>query len=85
MEVVLTNGTVVEASAEENEDLFVTLNGSGGSLGITTHFYLQTFETNLIWTWDKQWPESAGELFVGALKRWTDNVKNYPNAPAIVF
>ncbi|KAK7427354.1 hypothetical protein QQZ08_006123 [Neonectria magnoliae] len=41
-EVVLANGTIVKASAEENADLFWAVRGAGRSFGIVTEFQFQT-------------------------------------------
>lgn len=85
MEVVLGNGTIIETSEEENSDLFIALKGGGSNFGIVTRIDLGTFETHPIWQMRKQYPEAAGGPFVGALKRWTDGLENYPNGSAIVF
>ncbi|KAH8660131.1 FAD binding domain-containing protein [Xylariales sp. PMI_506] len=42
-EVVLSNGSVVYANADENADLFKALKGGGSNLGIVTRFDLRTF------------------------------------------
>ncbi|KAL2757272.1 hypothetical protein ACRALDRAFT_2131719 [Sodiomyces alcalophilus JCM 7366] len=44
-EVVLADGSVVEANADENEDLFKALKGGGSNLGIVTRFDMRTFTT----------------------------------------
>jgi hypothetical protein len=49
--VVLSNSTVVTASATENSDLFWSLRGAGAAFGIVTHFTFKTFdapESNLV-------------------------------------
>jgi hypothetical protein len=42
-EVVLSNGTIVTASADENPDLFTALKGGGNNFGIVTSYTLQTY------------------------------------------
>ncbi|KAM0561947.1 hypothetical protein ACHAPJ_002388 [Fusarium lateritium] len=42
-EVVLADGSVVEANAKENADLFKSLKGGGSNLGVVTRFDLRTF------------------------------------------
>ncbi|KAK1658344.1 FAD binding domain-containing protein [Colletotrichum godetiae] len=42
-EVVLANGSMVEATAEENADLLKALEGGGSNLGIVTRFDVRTF------------------------------------------
>lgn len=85
VEVVLANGTILETSAEEHPDLFLALKGGGDNFGIVTRYDLQTFDTKLIWQLSKSYPESAGAPFIGALKRWTDGLEDYPHGSAIVF
>lgn len=41
LEVVLANGTIVAASATQNEDLFKVLKGGGNNFGIVTSFLIQ--------------------------------------------
>ncbi|OLN85065.1 Bifunctional solanapyrone synthase 6 [Colletotrichum chlorophyti] len=42
-EVVLANGSIVEANTRENTDLFKALKGGGNNLGIVTRFDMRTF------------------------------------------
>ncbi|KAF5010319.1 hypothetical protein FDECE_3524 [Fusarium decemcellulare] len=44
-EVVLADGSVVEANPKENTDLYKALKGGGNNLGIVTRFDLRTFTT----------------------------------------
>ncbi|KAI0402195.1 hypothetical protein F4802DRAFT_608839 [Xylaria palmicola] len=43
-QVVLASGSVVNANADENPDLWVALRGGGNNLGIVTRFDFRTFE-----------------------------------------
>lgn len=49
--VVLANGSVVEASLEQNQDLFWAIRGAGPNFGIVALWRLRTFAapTNLTW------------------------------------
>lgn len=42
-EVVLADGSIVEANAKHNKDLYKALKGGGSNLGIVTRFDLRTF------------------------------------------
>ncbi|KAM5347257.1 hypothetical protein ACJ41O_010262 [Fusarium nematophilum] len=44
-EVVLADGSIVEANEKQNKDLFKALKGGGSNLGIVTRFDLRTFTT----------------------------------------
>ncbi|OTA55078.1 Glucooligosaccharide oxidase [Hypoxylon sp. EC38] len=48
-EVVLSNGAIVNANADENNDLFWALKGGGPNFGIVTRFDVYTIPVNEIW------------------------------------
>ncbi|OOF94119.1 hypothetical protein ASPCADRAFT_208674 [Aspergillus carbonarius ITEM 5010] len=48
-EVVLANGTIVNANADENPDLLIALRGGSNNLGVVTRVDLTTFEQGLLW------------------------------------
>lgn len=48
-EVVLADGTVAKATADENADLFWALKGGSSNFGIVTQFKLRTFESTGVW------------------------------------
>ncbi|PWY70813.1 putative oxidoreductase [Aspergillus sclerotioniger CBS 115572] len=48
-EVVLANGTVVNANADENPDLLVALRGGSNNLGVVTRVDLTAFEQGPLW------------------------------------
>ncbi|KAI1308548.1 putative oxidoreductase [Xylaria venustula] len=48
-EVVLANGTIVEANETENADLWWGLRGGSNNLGIVTRIDLRTFEQGNLW------------------------------------
>lgn len=83
-EVVLANGTIVEANADQHVDLFKVLKGGGSNFGIVTRFDVQAFDTRPIWRSAKNYKEDAGESMIGALKRFTDAIEGYQNGSAVV-
>ena len=48
-EIVLADGQVVTASAQQNEDLFWGIRGGGGNFGIVTSFDYQLYQVNTVW------------------------------------
>ncbi|KAI9146840.1 FAD-dependent monooxygenase CTB5 [Paramyrothecium foliicola] len=85
IEVVLANGTIIEANQKHNSDLFKVLKGGGSGFGIVTRFDLYTFNTNPILHSVREYPETASKQFYGALERWTDGIEYYPSGSAIIF
>lgn len=49
-EVVLSDGAVVNANRNENEDLFFALRGGGNSFGVVTRIDFETYEQGLLWS-----------------------------------
>jgi FAD/FMN-containing dehydrogenase len=48
-EVVLANGTVVEANKSCNSDLFWALKGGSSNFGLVTRFDIQTIKSPMVW------------------------------------
>lgn len=48
--VVLSDGTLVEASASKNSDLFWALRGAGHNFGIVTSFVVNAYDIKTDWT-----------------------------------
>lgn len=48
-EVVLANGTVIEANKTSNPDLWIALRGGSNNFGIVTRFDLETFQQGHFW------------------------------------
>lgn len=84
-QIVLADGSIVVASADENQDLHQALKGGGNNFGIVTRFYMRTFPTNPIWQATLVHEEDQFAGHIAAFKKWIDNVENYQCSSAILF
>lgn len=55
VEMVLPNGTIIEASNSTNPDLFAAIKGGGNSFGIVTAFTVQAYPIGQIWGGNLVW------------------------------
>ncbi|EAQ84426.1 hypothetical protein CHGG_08440 [Chaetomium globosum CBS 148.51] len=70
VELVLGNGTVVEASAQENPDLFWALKGGGPNYGIVTRFDLFTIPIQKVYAEVVFYAPADTPTFLRALADW---------------
>ncbi|KAI1347635.1 FAD-binding domain-containing protein [Xylaria sp. FL0043] len=69
-EIVLANGTITNANASQNADLFWALKGGGPNFGIVTRYDLLTVPVRDIWyRWDA-YPIDQAEKVLDALFAW---------------
>ncbi len=68
-QVVLADGRVVTASADENEDLFWAIRGGGGNFGVVTSFVFQAHPVGTVLAGIVLHPAAAAP---GAIRRWRD-------------
>lgn len=62
-EVVLADGSVVNANDNSNPDLAIALRGGGNNFGIVTKFTARTFPQNKVWFGHLfHWPSAADRL-----------------------
>jgi FAD/FMN-containing dehydrogenase len=59
-EVVLANGDIVRASADEHPDLYWALRGGGGNFGVVTSFLFRLHEVGTIFGGPTFWPADQG-------------------------
>ncbi len=76
-EVVLADGSVVRASAEENADLFWGIRGGGGNFGIVTEFEFRLHELGpIVLAGLALWPLDRAREVMSA---WRDIVDEAPD------
>ncbi|KAK8139408.1 hypothetical protein PG984_002788 [Apiospora sp. TS-2023a] len=87
-EVVLADGRVVDANADENADLWRALKGaSGGNFGIVTRFDVRALPNEGLWAGmllsEANSQNSADH--VAAMKKFTDDSERFPDSSYIVL
>lgn len=69
-QVVLADGTTIEANADENSDLFWSLKGGGPNFGIVTRFDMHTIPSTDLWYTAYMYsPDKAPEL-LDSMAQW---------------
>ncbi|KAE8350517.1 hypothetical protein BDV28DRAFT_37210 [Aspergillus coremiiformis] len=79
-ELVLANGTVVNATRSRYSDLWMALKGGSNSFGIVTNFVFQTFPLGAIWGGDIYYNISTIDAQLEAFYRFTSNPSYDTNA-----
>jgi hypothetical protein len=75
VDMVLTDGSFVTASADQNEDLFWAVRGGGGNFGVITSFKFQLHPVSTIIGGPTLWPiDQAGEV----LRFYSEFTRNAP-------
>ena len=75
VDVVLADGKLVTASAEENADLFWAVRGGGGNFGVVTSFLFKAGNAGTVYGGPIFWPlEKSSEV----LKWWRDFILKAP-------
>jgi FAD/FMN-containing dehydrogenase len=74
-DVVLADGRVVHASADEHPDLFWALRGGGGNFGVVTSFQFRLHEVGTVFAGPTFWAVEHGAEVLSAYREFL------PNAP----
>ncbi|KAJ3467374.1 hypothetical protein FSOLCH5_004157 [Fusarium solani] len=89
-QLVLANGEIVEANANENADLWQAMKGGTGNFGLITRIDMIPIEFEdrsnpVIWGGNLLYTPEAGPAVIDALLDFTDNVKNDEDSSSIVY
>lgn len=83
-QVVIADGSIVNANNASHPDLYFALRGGGNNLGIVTRFDLATFPHGLMWGGMVLHPISANVSVYNALYWFNKNAAADPKAALIV-
>ena len=76
-EVVLASGQIVNANADENNDLWRALRGGSNNFGVVTRFDMRTFPQGKIWAGYIVYPISTLNTHLQALASMPDHFDPY--------
>ncbi|GAD98369.1 hypothetical protein PVAR5_7061 [Paecilomyces variotii No. 5] len=78
-QVVLADGSIIEANKSKNSDLFFLLKGGGNNFGIITRFDVATFPSHDIWDGIITYSKSETDELVSAMVDFIKNLHGEPN------
>ncbi|OSS44887.1 hypothetical protein B5807_09374 [Epicoccum nigrum] len=84
-QVVLADGSIVNANKTSNADLFRALKGGSSNFGIVTRYDMETFGNEDLWGGIVTYPASTADHHFKALVNFGLNPDRDPNAALIVF
>ncbi|KAI1656821.1 hypothetical protein F4813DRAFT_361961 [Daldinia decipiens] len=85
-EVVIADGTVMDANADRNKDLFWALKGGGPNFGIVTRFDLETVPITRIWLQIAVYsPDQASEILEAYSEWQNDENSDHESTVGIVI
>ena len=83
MEVVLADGSIVNANALERPDLFRALKGGSNNFGIVTRFDLETYPQGQLWGGFIAYPSSTIPQQLSAFQSFMQSARSDPYAEII--
>ncbi|KAF4979662.1 hypothetical protein FZEAL_4153 [Fusarium zealandicum] len=89
-QLVLADGEIVEANANENADLWQAMKGGTGNFGLITRIDMVPIEFEdrskpVVWGGNLLFKPESGPDVIDALVDFTDNVKSDENSSSIVY
>jgi FAD/FMN-containing dehydrogenase len=82
MEVVLADGSLVNANIKSHPDLFVAIKGGNNNLGIVTRWDIKTISNGQIWGGTIVYPNTTVPAQLKAITNWK-NPKNFDSATSV--
>ncbi|KAL4809833.1 hypothetical protein BDV18DRAFT_166580 [Aspergillus unguis] len=79
-ELVLANGTIINANRTSHADLFKALKGGSNNFGIVTKYDLKTIDNAHLWGGITVFDNSTTDKQIPALVNFIDNIENDPYA-----
>ncbi|KAF7556712.1 hypothetical protein G7Z17_g1235 [Cylindrodendrum hubeiense] len=84
VEIVLSDGSIVNANKTTNPDLLKALKGGSGNFGIVTRFDLETFSAGDVWGGIRASNLSQADLVTAAMVNFTNNNDKNPEAAFLI-
>ncbi|KAI6093239.1 FAD-binding domain-containing protein [Hypoxylon rubiginosum] len=84
-EVVLADGSIVEANDTKNPDLFRVLKGGHNNFGIVTRFDMRTFEAKNIWDGNIVHSKAVTNEVIEAYVDFQTNLENNPDSHVLAM
>ena len=76
VELVLGDGSTVNANAHQNSDLFKVLKGGGNNFGIVTRYDMKAFPQGNLWGGLMIYPDTTGPAQIDAFVMFNDHIKD---------
>ncbi|KLU85117.1 FAD binding domain-containing protein [Magnaporthiopsis poae ATCC 64411] len=85
-EVVLADGSIVNANQTSRPDLYKALKGGSSNFGIVTRLDLETFQPpSTLWGGVMGWTSAATPAVIKAMKNFGDGASDHTDSSSIVF
>lgn len=85
LQIVVANGTILNANANTHSDLWQALKGGSNNFGIVTNFELFAFEQRDLWGGVVVLPGSATNDLIPAFVTFNDEIRDDPYSSLISF
>ncbi|KAH6884933.1 hypothetical protein B0T10DRAFT_493000 [Thelonectria olida] len=83
-EIVLADGSIINANKNSHSDLLKALKGGSGNFGIVTRFDLATIPAGLLWGGIRASPLSQADAITNAMVNFTNNNHKNPEAAYLI-